>query len=133
MKKLLLIAAITLMPTMAFAQVKLPSESQILQTIIDDAAAALSDAQQHEDRIAASCWQAVGDVAKAKLAGTSSTGGKLMFAFQKVRDVTRLNQSPLGTQLIVGCAPLVQDAKLNMVSFFANIGGATLIKGLLIP
>lgn len=117
----------------SISPLKLPDESQILQTIIDDAKAALQDAQTNQDPIAATCYQAINSVATARLAGAKATGGKLLYAFQKVRDVTRINTSPMGTQLIVGCAPLVQDAKLNMVTFFTNIGGSVLIKGLLVP
>lgn len=119
--------------TKLVSPLKLPDETQILQTIIDDAKAALQDAQTNQDPIAATCYQAISTVAAARLTGAKATGGKLLYAFQKVRDVTRINTSPLGTQLIVGCAPLVQDAKLNMVTFFTNIGGSVLIKGLLVP
>ena len=70
-------------------------------------------------------------VAAAKLAASTTTGGGALLVFQKVRDFARLNASPTGTSLIVGCAPLVQDAKLNFVQFFANIGGAVLLKGII--
>lgn len=136
MNRFLMIGLLCLVPTFAQAQIKLPplpSPTQVIQTIIDDATAALADAKSNQDDIAIPCYQAIIVVANAKLAAGPSTGGKLLYAFQKVRDVTKINTSPLGTQLIVGCAPLVQDAKINMVTFFANIGGSVLIKGLLVP
>lgn len=97
-----------------------------------DAQAAYTDAKQHNDDIAANCWQAINVVATAK-AVESTPGGGALLVFQKVRDITRLNSSPQGTQLIIGCAPLVQDSKLNMLQFFTNIGGSVLVKGLLVP
>lgn len=94
--------------------------------------AALDDANANNDKIAAACYSAIIDVAKAKQAAAPVAINPVL-AFQKVRDLTHLNSSPIGTQLIVGCAPLAQDTKLNMVQFFANIGGTILIKGILLP
>lgn len=105
----------------------------LLQQIQADAKAALSDANAQEDRIASACYSAIADVTTAKLQAQAMTGGGLLLAFQKLRDLNKLNSSPLGTQLIIGCAPLVQDAKVNMVQFFTSIGATVLLKGLLVP
>lgn len=134
---LLLLASTSLAQAQAqlktLSPLKLPSTTQILQTIVDDVAAAIADAHEHQDPIAEACYQAIQTVAKARLSTEGVTGGKLIYAFQKVRDVTRINQSPMGTSLILGCAPLVQDAQVNMVTFFNNIGASVLLKGLLVP
>jgi len=122
-----------LLAVAAMAQPRPSPITTVLQAIVEDANAALADAKDHNDQIAVNCWSAIASVAQAKLQTEQMPGGKLMYAFQKVRDITRLSSSPQGTTLIMGCAPLVQDAKLNMVSFFTNIGGAVLIKGLLVP
>jgi hypothetical protein len=116
----------------ALAQ-KAPDLSGILTQIRDDAKAALADARTNQDTIAAGCYSAIVDIASAKLAAQAVTGGGVLLAFQKLRDLNRLNASPQGTQLIIGCAPLVQDAKISMLDFFAKIGAIVLVKGLLVP
>ena len=133
MKKLLIIACASLfVSSPAFAQKSiLPSQNDILTKIVDDANAAKADADQNKDVIASTCYTAIATVASAKLNAAQVQGGGALTAFQKVRDVTRLNASPVGTELIVGCAPLAQDAKVNLVQFFANIGGAVLLKGII--
>lgn len=139
MRKLIVVGILCFLAGPALAQqkfvspLKLPSQTEILQTILDDATAALADAHDHQDPIAEACYQAIQTMAKSRLSAVGVTGGKLMYIFQKVRDVTRLNQSPMGTNLILGCAPLVQDAQINMVTFFNNIGASVLLKGLLVP
>lgn len=107
--------------------------TDILQKLHDDAVAALADANEHQDAIASSCYAAIVEMTTAKLKAQAVQGGGLLLVFQKVRDLNRLSSSPQGTSLIIGCAPLVQDAKLNMLDFFTKIGGAVLLKGLLIP
>ena len=108
------------------------NESTILQAIVADAKAALDDANTNNDQIASACWTAIHTAAQAKLAASHLPGAGLLYAFQKVRDLTRLNSSPIGTSLILGCAPLVQDARLSMVQFFGNIGAMVLLKGVLL-
>ena len=108
------------------------SEASLLQTIMTDAKAALDDATTNNDAIAVACWTAIHAAAQAKLAASHVPGAGLLYAFQKVRDLTRLNSSPIGTSLILGCAPLVQDARLSMVQFFGNIGAMVLLKGVLL-
>ena len=108
------------------------NESTILQAIITDAKAALDDANANNDQIASACWTAIHAAAQAKLAASHVPGAGLLYAFQKIRDLTRLNSSPIGTSLILGCAPLVQDARLSMVQFFGNIGATVLLKGVLL-
>ena len=131
MKKLLLALALTLASAPAMAQTKAAPTTNILQVLHDDAVAASADAKANNDVIAQGCYDAIAMVAAAKLAASTTTGGGALLVFQKVRDFARLNASPTGTSLIVGCAPLVQDAKLNFVQFFANIGGAVLLKGII--
>jgi hypothetical protein len=114
-------------------QPKLIDITSLLQKIRDDAVASQADADSHQDKIASVCYAAIADVAGAKLQAQSVTGGGLLLAFQKLRDLGRLSASPQGTSLIIGCAPLVQDAGLNMLDFFTKIGAAVLVKGLLIP
>ena len=129
-----LIVFFLLLATPAFAQTKLQTDiGAVLQKLSVDAATALADANDHGDKIAAACYSAIVEVADAKIQAQRVTGGGLLLAFQKLRDLTRLNATPQGTNLIIGCAPLVQDAKLNMIDFFAKIGGTVLVKGLLIP
>ena len=108
------------------------NEVSLLQTIVTDAKAALDDATTNNDTIAAACWTAIHAAAQAKLAASRVPGSGLLYAFQKIRDLTRLNSSPIGTSLILGCAPLVQDARLSMVQFFGNIGAMVLLKGVLL-
>ena len=114
-------------PATTLAQIN----TDLLQKLAADATAALADANANNDVIAAGCYAAIEKIANAKLTTANTTGGGLLTGFQKVRDVTRLNASPQGTDLIVGCAPLVQDAKLNFVQFFTNIGGLVLLKGII--
>lgn len=132
MKYILVLASI-LLASPAMAQPKLLDTSGLFQKLLTDATAAMQDANDHQDRIAASCYQAIAEAAQAKLEAQNITGGGLLLAFQKLRDLNRLSASPQGTSLIIGCAPLVQDAKLNMIDFFAKIGGAVLLKGVLVP
>lgn len=115
----------------AHAQQPAP-ESSILTRILADAQVALDDATAHDDKIAAPCYAAIIAVATARSAATTEKGGVLAM-FQKVRDVMKINTSPMGTQLIMGCAPLVQDAKINMLDFFTKAGAVVLLKGILIP
>ena len=130
MKRTLLFAlAGLLISSSAFAQPK--TQPNILQIIHDDAVAASADAKSNNDVIAQTCYDAIAVTAQAKLDASAVTGGGALLIFQKTRDFTRLNSSPVGTALIVGCAPLVQDAKVNFVQFFANIGGAVLLKGII--
>ena len=93
--------------------------------------AASADAKANSDVIAQTCYDAIAAIATAKLTSATTNGGAALLAFQKIRDFTRLNASPVGTNLILGCAPLVQDAKVNFVQFFANIGGVILLKGII--
>lgn len=138
-KFLLALTALTLLASPAFAQQKKsaapPSLEQISTDLLTklqaDSAAALGDATQNSDNIAMACYKAINDDVTAKLASAAIPGGGLLTAFQKVRDITRLNASPQGTALIIGCAPLVQDARLNFVQFFTNIGAVVLLKGIL--
>ena len=138
MKKILLTILLLALASPAMAQVKkaTPTSSPIpqvslLQTLHDDAVAASADATANNDVIAQRCYDAIAVIAQAKLATVQAPGGGALLVFQKVRDFTRLNSSPQGTDLIIGCAPLVQDAKINFVQFFANIGGAVLLKGVI--
>lgn len=119
----------------AFAQPKptVPTTAALLQTIIDDANAALVDATSHNDTIAATCYQAIINAAAVQRDQKGTQGGKVLYTFQRTRDITRLNSSPVGTNLIVGCAALVQDARISMLQFFTNMGASVLIKGLLVP
>lgn len=117
----------------AMAQPKATDLTGLLQQIQADAKAALADAQSHQDAIASTCYAAIVELTGAKLQAQGTTGGGLLLAFQKLRDVNKLNSSPQGTQLIIGCAPLVQDAKVNMLQFFTQIGAAVLLKGVLVP
>jgi hypothetical protein len=130
-----LVLASALMLTPAIAQ---PSKIEaditvILQKINADAKASLADADAHQDRIASTCWSAVADASAAKLAAQQAAGGGVMLAFQKLRDITRLNASPVGTDLILGCAPLAQDSAVSLLTFFTKIGAAVLVKGVLVP
>ena len=138
MKKVFLSILLLVLASPAMAQVKkvVPTPSPIpqvslLQTLHDDAVAASADAASNSDVIAQKCYDAIAVIAQAKLTSVQTTGGGALLVFQKVRDFTRLNSSPQGTDLIIGCAPLVQDAKINFVQFFANIGGAVLLKGII--
>ena len=115
----------------ASAATAAPNDADILSKIVADANVALADANTNNDTIAATCYKAVADIASAKLNTAQVSGAGLLAGFQKVRDVTRLNASPQGTELIVGCAPLVQDAKLNFVQFFTKIGAVILLKGII--
>lgn len=127
---------IILFPTLpAMAQTKPVANPfvSVLPKLIADAQAALNDANDHNDTIAANCYSAIVAVATAQQNAQSTNGGGALLVFQKVRNIARLNATPQGTNLIIGCAALVQDAKLNMVQFFTNFGGAILIKGLLVP
>ncbi len=108
-----------------------PITSDLLNKIVADAQAADADAKSNNDTIASTCYEAIIAVAQTRLQTVDLQGAGLLTAFQKVRDLNRLNASPLGTQLIVGCAPLVQDAKLNFLQFFTNIGAVVLLKGIL--
>ena len=130
MRYILLVFAGLLMSVPAYAQTK-AAQPNILQVIHDDAVAASADAKANNDVIAQTCYDAITVVAQTKLDAAVVTGGGALLVFQKARDVMRLNASPIGTSLIVGCAPLVQDAKVNFVQFFANIGGAVLLKGII--
>ena len=103
--------------------------TDVLQKIAADAQAASADAKANNDVIAQTCYDAIAADAQTKLSTGAATGGGALTLFQKVRDISRMNASPAGTQLIVGCAPLVQDAKLNFLQFFANVGAAVLLKG----
>ncbi len=107
----------------------------ILPKLIADAQAASDDAKAHSDIIAQTCYDAISSVATAQLAASDNASGVVgpLVIMQKARDIGRLNSTPQGTQLIVGCAPLVQDAKINLIQFFTTIGGTVLIKGILIP
>ena len=131
------IALCTAVATPALAQTKTPAATlqatatAVLQKIHDDAVAASADATQNNDTIAKACYDAIVTDSQAQLSTTQLSGAGVLTAFQKVRDVTRLNASPAGMALIVGCAPLVQDAKLNFVQFFTNIGAAVLLKGVI--
>jgi hypothetical protein len=107
--------------------------SAVLQQIQADAKAALADADAHQDKIASACYGAIADLTTAKLQAHGAPGGGLLLAFQKLRDLNKLSSSPQGTQLIIGCAPLVQDAQVNMLQFFTSIGAAVLLKGVLVP
>lgn len=130
-----LLALLLVMPV-ALAQQRplaILQPADILKRIVTDAEAALADARDHNDTIAANCYSAIIVVANAKQQAQAVTGGGAIVAFQKIRDIIRLDATPQGTSLISGCAALVQDAKLNMLEFFAKIGGTVLIKGLLIP
>lgn len=133
MKRIILALGLALIVSSAQAQPKLIDTTPILQKLVTDAQAALADADAHQDKIAAACYEAIIDVTSAKLQAQAVSGGGLLLAFQKLRDLNKLNSSPQGTQLIMGCAALVQDAKLNMLDFFTKIGGAVLLKGVLIP
>lgn len=109
------------------------STAVIIQKIADDSAAALADARDHNDTIAANCYAAINNLSVAKVQAANVTGGGALLVFQKGRDLVRLSSTPQGTDLIVGCAALVQDAKLNMLQFFTSIGATALLKGILIP
>lgn len=126
-----ILLAILLWPAQSFAQV--PKPADLYAKIIADSAAALADAEAHQDVIAANCYKAINTEATARQQAASVTGGGALLLFQKVRDVARLNATPQGTNLIVGCAALVQDARLNMLQFFTNVGATVMLKGLLIP
>lgn len=105
----------------------------VLPKLIADAQAASEDAKSHNDAIAQSCYDAIVTVANQQLTSEQSSNGVIgpLVILQKARDIGKLNSTPQGTQLIMGCAALVQDAKLNMVQFFTSIGGAALVKGIL--
>lgn len=105
--------------------------ADLLAKIQADAQAASADAKANNDVIAQTCYDAIAADAQTKLNTSTATGAGALTLFQKVRDISRLNASPVGTQLIVGCAPLVQDAKLNFLQFFTNIGAAVLLKGVI--
>ena len=111
----------------------LPSPAELLTALVADAQAASADAKANNDTIAQTCYDAITVAAQAKLASTVTPGGGLLTAFQKVRDLTRMNASPVGTQLIIGCAPLAQDARVNLVQMLTNVGAATLLKGFILP
>lgn len=132
LRQLLSVAFLVAFVTTASAQPKLPSVAALLAQIRDDAQAALADANQHEDRIAAPCYAAIVDMANVKLQAHSVAGGGVILVFQKLRDLARLNATPQGTSLIVGCAPLAQDAKLTLLDFLTKIGAAVLAKGVLL-
>lgn len=129
----LLIGLLVLQVAPAGAATPTPAQisTDVLQKLAADATAALADANTNNDVIAATCYAAIEKIANAKLSTATIPGGGLLTGFQKVRDVTRLNASPQGTDLIVGCAPLVQDARINFVQFFTNIGGLVLLKGII--
>lgn len=139
---LLLVAALALLSAPAYAQQKpvsplAPASSsplaQILPKLIADAQAASDDAKAHNDVIAQACYDAIAAVASQQLTAANASAGVIgpLVILQKARDIGKLNSTPQGTQLIMGCAALVQDAKLNMVQFFTSIGGAALVKGVL--
>lgn len=111
----------------------LAPSSELLARLVTDSAAAKDDADAHGDTIASACYAAINAEATARKNAAALTGGGALLVFQKVRDVVRMNNTPQGTALISGCAALVIDAKMNMVEFFTKIGGAVLLKGLLIP
>lgn len=132
----LLVGSLLLWASPSHAQPKAAAPSNdtaILQRLHDDAVAASADAASNNDGIAKACYDAIASLSEAKLQAQSVTGGGVLLAFQKVRDITKLNASPVGQQLIIGCAPLAQDAKLSFAQFLAQIGGAVLAKGFLIP
>lgn len=107
--------------------------TQILPKLIADAQAASEDAKIHNDEIAQTCYDAIVSVANEQLSANSASSGVIgpLVILQRARDIGKLNSSPQGTRLIMGCAALVQDAKLNMIQFFTTIGGAALVKGIL--
>ena len=132
--KALIIVAVLLSSLVCLPQARAATAqppASVLQTLRDDAVAAAADAKTNSDVIAETCYNAIATVADAKLQSAQVTGGGVLLGFQKVRDFTRLNASPVGTNLILGCAPLVQDAKLNFVQFFTQIGGLVLLKGII--
>jgi hypothetical protein len=119
--------------TMAPASVQ--SELDILRAINGDAIVALADANANGDRIAAACYQAIIAVSAERIQAQQvggGVGGGLIANFQRVRDLTQIGSSPIGTTLIIGCAPLVQSMKMTMLQFFTNIGAAALLHGIVL-
>jgi len=123
-----ILLSILFLPHNARAATRTPQ--QVLQAIHDDAVAASADALSNNDTIAKTCYDAIALDTQMKLSTAQIAGAGVLTVFQKARDVSRLNVSPAGTALIVGCAPLVQDSGLSFAQFFTKIGAAVLLKGI---
>jgi hypothetical protein len=101
----------------------------LLAKIVPDAQFASALAASRGDQLAVACHNAVAALAQQQLAQlralpTALPEPHLITTFQIGRDLVKLGQAGIPQPLIVGCAPLAADAKLDVLGLLNKMLGA---------
>lgn len=156
--KYLIIALLTILPTLSYAQTRpnltgRPIEDiraavdnkkseaaapdligKIQQVALDDLKAATADAKATGDTIASNCYDAwIGLITAQQTAqGAALPEPHIITAFQRDRDL--VNALRPGSPLKVACAPFAEELKQDVITLLSKIaGGALTLPAMLAP
>jgi len=104
----------------------------IAKFTLTDLQHAEADAKAHADKVAEMCYAYLASQLEQKSAGApNGTIAGAISAFQKGRDLLRTVSSGISDDFQVSCAPLLSDARLNLLRLGVLGGGAAATGGIL--
>jgi len=98
----------------------------IIDVAVEDAQAALEDANAHNDKIAAACWLPIRDFAvkvqaQRKASGAVPSKSGALLAIQKARNVLNALDNTNQSDIAIGCAALEKDMARQGIKLAAVI------------